>query len=95
MIVVAAAADDADDAADDALARAENAKKRRQFPRNETHRKNTKTIRTNQIWDPDRVILIPDHYIFTSDPRANRNVDILRDMAKKYGIKHFYDITDR
>lgn len=48
-----------------------------------------------QIWDPDRVILIPDHYIFTSDPRANRNVDILREMAHKYGIKHFYDIQDR
>ena len=24
------------------------------------------------------MIIIPDHYIFTSDPRANRNVDILR-----------------
>lgn len=31
-----------------------------------------------QVWDPERVIIIPDHYIFTSDPRANRNVDILR-----------------
>ena len=40
-------------------------------------------------------MIIPDHYIFTSDPRANRNVDILRDMAQKYNIKYFYDITDR
>jgi 3-isopropylmalate/(R)-2-methylmalate dehydratase large subunit len=48
-----------------------------------------------QVWDPERVIIIPDHYIFTSDPRANRNVDIIREMSKKYGIKHFYDITDR
>ena len=31
-----------------------------------------------QVWDPEGVIIIPDHYIFTSDPRANRNVDILR-----------------
>lgn len=31
-----------------------------------------------QVWDPEKVIIIPDHYIFTSDPRANRNVDILR-----------------
>ena len=38
---------------------------------------------------------LQDHYIFTSDARANRNVDILRDMAKQYGIKHFYDIQDR
>lgn len=31
-----------------------------------------------EVWDPNRVILIPDHYIFTDDPRANRNVDMLR-----------------
>mmetsp|Transcript_7231 Transcript_7231/g.21283 ORF Transcript_7231/g.21283 Transcript_7231/m.21283 type:complete len:507 (-) Transcript_7231:469-1989(-) len=48
-----------------------------------------------EVWDPEKVIIIPDHYIFTSDPRANRNVDILRDMSKRYGIKYFYDITDR
>lgn len=33
-----------------------------------------------QVWDPEKVIIIPDHYIFTSDPRANRNVDILRQV---------------
>lgn len=48
-----------------------------------------------QVWDPERVVIIPDHYIFTSDPRANRNVDILREMASKYNIKYFYDILDR
>jgi 3-isopropylmalate/(R)-2-methylmalate dehydratase large subunit len=48
-----------------------------------------------QVWDPERVVIIPDHYIFTSDPRANRNVDILREMADKYNIKYFYDIKDR
>lgn len=39
------------------------------------------------VWDNEKVVLIPDHYIFTDDPRANRNVDILRDMAMKYNIK--------
>jgi 3-isopropylmalate/(R)-2-methylmalate dehydratase large subunit len=48
-----------------------------------------------QVWDNERVVLIPDHYIFTADPRANRNVDILREMAQKYNIKYFYDIKDR
>jgi 3-isopropylmalate/(R)-2-methylmalate dehydratase large subunit len=47
------------------------------------------------VWDNERVVIIPDHYIFTSDPRANRNVDILREMAEKYNIKYFYDIKDR
>jgi 3-isopropylmalate/(R)-2-methylmalate dehydratase large subunit len=30
------------------------------------------------VWDNERVVIIPDHYIFTADARANRNVDILR-----------------
>jgi 3-isopropylmalate/(R)-2-methylmalate dehydratase large subunit len=47
-----------------------------------------------RVWDPDRVVLIPDHYIFTGDRRANRNVDILRDFATEQGIRYFYDVTD-
>lgn len=48
-----------------------------------------------KVWDKEKIVLIPDHYIFTEDVRANRNVDILRDFAQEQGIKHFYDITDR
>ncbi|MBV8885068.1 MAG: 3-isopropylmalate dehydratase, partial [Chroococcidiopsidaceae cyanobacterium CP_BM_RX_35] len=48
-----------------------------------------------KVWDPEKIVLIPDHYIFTADERANRNVDILRDFAQEQGIKYFYDITDR
>ncbi|KAL9236491.1 hypothetical protein vseg_011155 [Gypsophila vaccaria] len=48
-----------------------------------------------KVWNPEKVVMIPDHYIFTSDERANRNVDILRDFAKEQNIKYFYDITDR
>ncbi len=43
------------------------------------------------VWDPEKVVLIPDHYIFTADQRAHRNVDIMRDFAKRKGIKHYYD----
>jgi 3-isopropylmalate/(R)-2-methylmalate dehydratase large subunit len=48
-----------------------------------------------KVWDAEKIVLIPDHYIFTADERANRNVDILRDFAKEQGIKYFYDIQDR
>lgn len=48
-----------------------------------------------QVWDREKIILMPDHYIFTDDPRANRNVDVLREYAEKYDIKYFYDIKDR
>ncbi len=47
-----------------------------------------------KVWDREKIVLIPDHYIFTKDARANRNVDILRDFAKEQEIKYFYDITD-
>ena len=48
-----------------------------------------------KVWDAHKIVLIPDHYIFTKDQRANRNVDILRDFATEQGIEYFYDITDR
>ncbi|XVF66392.1 hypothetical protein PTKIN_Ptkin10aG0032200 [Pterospermum kingtungense] len=47
-----------------------------------------------KVWDRDKVVIIPDHYIFTSDERANRNVDILRDFCTEQNIKYFYDIKD-
>jgi len=48
-----------------------------------------------KVWDTEKVVIIPDHYIFTEDVRANRNVDILRDFVNEQGIKYFYDIIDR
>ncbi len=48
--------------------------------------------RNARVWDPDRVVLIPDHYIFTSDEKAHRNIDILREFAREQGIRHFYDV---
>jgi 3-isopropylmalate/(R)-2-methylmalate dehydratase large subunit len=47
-----------------------------------------------RVWDKDRVILIPDHYIFTKNTMANRNLEIIRDFAHKQNLTHFYDITD-
>jgi 3-isopropylmalate/(R)-2-methylmalate dehydratase large subunit len=45
-----------------------------------------------RVWDPDRVVIIPDHYIFTADQKAHRNVDILREFVEAQGIRHFYDV---
>src|SRR5690606_882986 len=36
-----------------------------------------------RVWDPDRVVIIPDHYIFTADQKCHRNVQILRDFVKE------------
>jgi 3-isopropylmalate/(R)-2-methylmalate dehydratase large subunit len=45
-----------------------------------------------KVWDTEKVVLIPDHYIFTKDAMANRNVDVLRQFAAEQGIKYFYDV---
>jgi 3-isopropylmalate/(R)-2-methylmalate dehydratase large subunit len=47
-----------------------------------------------KVWDATRVVIIPDHYIFTADSRCNRNVDILRDFVREQQIAHFYDVID-
>jgi 3-isopropylmalate/(R)-2-methylmalate dehydratase large subunit len=47
-----------------------------------------------KVWDPKKVVVIPDHYIFTADSKSNRNVDILRDFVKEQGITYFYDVID-
>ncbi|KAK6161201.1 hypothetical protein DH2020_004582 [Rehmannia glutinosa] len=47
-----------------------------------------------KVWDREKIVIIPDHYIFTTDERANRNVDILRDFCTEQNIKYFYDIKD-
>jgi len=47
-----------------------------------------------KVWDPNKVVIMPDHYIFTSDSKSNRNVDILREFAKEQGITYFYDVID-
>jgi len=47
-----------------------------------------------RVWDKERIVIIPDHYIFTADSRSNRNVDILRDFVREQGLKYFYDVID-
>ena len=45
-----------------------------------------------KIWDKEKLVVIPDHYIFTKDAMANRNVDVLRAFAKEQDLKYFYDV---
>lgn len=47
-----------------------------------------------KVWDKNKVVIIPDHYIFTADSKSNRNVDILRDFVREQGLPYFYDVID-
>ncbi len=44
-----------------------------------------------KVWNREKVVIIPDHYIFTADPHAKRNLDILRDFVREQEIPHFFD----
>lgn len=45
-----------------------------------------------KVWDREKVVIIPDHYIFTADSMANRNVDVLRKFAAEQQLPYFYDV---
>ena len=44
-----------------------------------------------KVWDREGVIIIPDHYIFTSDRHANRNVQMVKRFAREQDLKYFYE----
>ncbi len=50
--------------------------------------------KTAKVWDRQRVVIIPDHYIFTADSKSNRNVDILREFVREQELPYFYDVID-
>src|ERR1700738_3324563 len=47
-----------------------------------------------KVWDSNKIVIIPDHSIFTSDRLSNRNVDVLRDFAREQRLPYFYDVID-
>lgn len=44
-----------------------------------------------KVFDREGVVIIPDHYIFTKDEKAHRNVDTLREFVKEQDLPYFYD----
>lgn len=45
-----------------------------------------------RVWDRDKLVIMPDHYIFTDDPHARRNVEVLRAFAAEQDLPHYYDV---
>src|SRR5579883_357470 len=49
-----------------------------------------------KVWDRQKVVIVPDHYIFTADAMANRNVDMLRQFVREQDLPYYYDVgTDK
>lgn len=50
--------------------------------------------RDAKVFDREKVVIIPDHYIFTADEMCHRNVDTCRDFARAQKLPYFYDPQD-
>ncbi len=46
-----------------------------------------------KIWDKNKVVILPDHYIFTQNKEANRNVKFLQEFAASEALPHYHDVT--
>ncbi len=45
-----------------------------------------------KIWDPDRLVVVTDHRVPPFSEAIAENQKIIREFAKKLGVKHFYDV---
>jgi len=45
-----------------------------------------------KVWDAQRFIMIPDHFVYSADAQANQNIRVMREFAAEQGIKYFYDV---
>ncbi|MDN5347590.1 MAG: 3-isopropylmalate/(R)-2-methylmalate dehydratase large subunit [Clostridia bacterium] len=45
-----------------------------------------------RVFDPERIILVPDHFTPAKDIKSAEQAKILRDFAREYGIKHYFEI---
>ncbi len=49
-------------------------------------------IGVDQVFDPNKVALIPDHFTPNKDIKSAEQVKILRDFAKKHGIPNYFEV---
>jgi 3-isopropylmalate/(R)-2-methylmalate dehydratase large subunit len=46
----------------------------------------------DRVFDPDKIVLVPDHFTPNKDIAAAEQAMVLRRFARKYGIKHYYEV---
>jgi len=44
------------------------------------------------LWDPDKVVIVSDHYVPAVDAESAGILKLTRDFVRDYGVKHFYDM---
>ena len=45
-----------------------------------------------RVFDPERVVIVLDHFVPNKDIKAAEQSKTCRDFAREQGIRHFYDV---
>jgi len=45
-----------------------------------------------KVWDPEKVVLVPDHYTPNKDIKSAEQAKIMRDFAREQSITHYFEI---
>ncbi len=51
-------------------------------------------IGATRVFDPDRIVLVPDHFAPNKDIRAAENCKRMREFAGQQGISHYYEVGE-
>ena len=46
------------------------------------------------VFDPEKIALVPDHFVPNKDVSSAMQVQVMREFAKKYGIRHFFELGE-
>ena len=44
------------------------------------------------VWDRERIVLVPDHYVPAKDVKSAEQAKVMREFAKKQGIRNYFEI---
>ncbi len=45
-----------------------------------------------KVWDPERVVLVLDHFVPNKDIKSAEQAKLVRDFARRQGLANFYDV---
>ena len=46
----------------------------------------------DRVFDPDKIVLVPDHFIPNRDIASAEQALLLRRFSEKYGLKHYFEV---
>ncbi len=49
-------------------------------------------IGVERVFDPEKIALVPDHYVPNKDIKSAEQAKIVRDFARAQGISHYYEV---